>query len=230
MRQPEPHWFLLAIRHDNARLNILFSFNLFSDFWSGNNILYEKQLIPPIKWDYSKLRVLCSNYVTVGSWIINLNNSLNFHKQITFTIIHSPMALRPFVGPRLIFIQSIGLPGWGISLSQGLTCTQDSTNRVNAHVHPRLKWDSNTRAQCLSERSRFMPFTAWPLWSAQITLRSTGLWRRYIKITVTIPSSCLLFKTQLNSIGLSVPHRKHITSPLRALQVNAIYRFVTKVY
>jgi hypothetical protein len=43
------------------------------------------------------------------------------------------------------------------------------------------------------------------------------------------PSSCLLFKTQLNSIGLSVPHRKHNTSPLQAQQVNAIYRFVTMV-
>jgi hypothetical protein len=28
---------------------------------------------------------------------------------------------------------------------------------------------------------------------------------------------------------LSVPHRKHITSPLRAQQVNAIYRFVTYI-
>jgi hypothetical protein len=44
------------------------------------------------------------------------------------------------------------------------------------------------------------------------------------------PSSCLLFKTQLNPIGLSVPHMKHIMSPLRAQQVNAIYRFVTMVY
>jgi hypothetical protein len=44
------------------------------------------------------------------------------------------------------------------------------------------------------------------------------------------PSSCLLSKTQLNSIGLSVPHRKHITCPLRAQHVNAIYRFVTMVY
>jgi hypothetical protein len=44
------------------------------------------------------------------------------------------------------------------------------------------------------------------------------------------PLSCLLFKTQLNSIGLSVPHRMHITSPLRAQQVNAIYRLVTMVY
>jgi hypothetical protein len=44
------------------------------------------------------------------------------------------------------------------------------------------------------------------------------------------PSSCLLFKTKLNSTGLSVPHRKHITSALRAQQVNAIYRFVKMVY
>jgi hypothetical protein len=33
-----------------------------------------------------------------------------------------------------------------------------------------------------------------------------------------------------NSICLSVPHRKHITSPLWAQQVNAIYRFVITVY
>jgi hypothetical protein len=44
------------------------------------------------------------------------------------------------------------------------------------------------------------------------------------------PSSCLFFKTQLNSVGLSVLHRKHITSPLQAQQVNAIYRFVKMVY
>jgi hypothetical protein len=40
--------------------------------------------------------------------------------------------------------------------------------------------------------------------------------------------SCI--KTQLNSVGLPLPHRKHVTSPLRAQQVNAIYRFVTMVY
>jgi hypothetical protein len=51
---------------------------------------------------------------------------------------------------------------------------------------------------------------------------STRSWGKYL-------SSCLLFKTQLKSVGLSVPHRKHITSPLRAQQVNDIYiyRFVT---
>jgi hypothetical protein len=39
-----------------------------------------------------------------------------------------------------------------------------------------------------------------------------------------------VFYLKLSSIVLSLPHRKHITSPLRAQQVNAIYRFVTMVY
>jgi hypothetical protein len=43
------------------------------------------------------------------------------------------------------------------------------------------------------------------------------------------PSFCLLFKNKLKPIGLSVPQRKHITSRLRAQQVNAICRLVTMV-
>jgi hypothetical protein len=39
-----------------------------------------------------------------------------------------------------------------------------------------------------------------------------------------------LNSTQINSIGVSVPHRKHITPQLRVQQVNAIYRFVTMMY
>jgi hypothetical protein len=55
----------------------------------------------------------------------------------------------------------------------------------------------------------------------------------YINITITILDIIhrpVFYKIQLNSIGLSVPHRKHITSPLRVQQVNTIYRFVTMVY
>jgi hypothetical protein len=62
---------------------------------------------------------------------------------------------------------------------------------------------------------------------------SQGLWWKYSNPPPHgdfYPSSCLLFKTQLNPVGLSVPHRKHITSPLRSQQVNAIYRFVTMIY
>jgi hypothetical protein len=61
----------------------------------------------------------------------------------------------------------------------------------------------------------------------------TGLHFSFVSLVFNsghYPSSCLLFKTQHNSIGLSVPHRKHITSPLRTQQVNDIYRFVMSVF
>jgi hypothetical protein len=63
---------------------------------------------------------------------------------------------------------------------------------------------------------------------------SIGLWRWYINITITILDiihrPVFLFETQLNSLGLSVPDRKHITSSLQTQQINAINRFVTMVY
>jgi hypothetical protein len=52
-----------------------------------------------------------------------------------------------------------------------------------------------------------------------------------VRITITILHIIHrpVFYSKLNSIGLSVSHRKHITSPRRAQQVNDIYRFVTLV-
>jgi hypothetical protein len=65
-------------------------------------------------------------------------------------------------------------------------------------------------------------------------LFSIGLCRWYINVTITvldiIHSPVFIFNTQLNSTGLSVPHKKFISSPLQAQQVNAIYMFVTMVY
>jgi hypothetical protein len=52
--------------------------------------------------------------------------------------------------------------------------------------------------------------------------------KRAVQRRIWVPI-CLLFKTQLNSLDMSLLHRKHITSPLRAQQVNAIYRFVAMV-
>jgi hypothetical protein len=45
-----------------------------------------------------------------------------------------------------------------------------------------------------------------------------------------VNSAILQDATMNSTVGLSVPHRKHITSPLRVQQVNAIYWFVTMVY
>jgi hypothetical protein len=65
-------------------------------------------------------------------------------------------------------------------------------------------------------------------------IRSAGLWRWYINIADTtlgiIHRPGFYLKIQFKSIGLSVPHMKHIASPLLAQQVNAICRFVTMVY
>jgi hypothetical protein len=54
---------------------------------------------------------------------------------------------------------------------------------------------------------------------------------RCINIAITILDIIHrpVFYLKLNSKGWSVPHRKHITSPLQAKQVNALYRFVTIV-
>jgi hypothetical protein len=47
---------------------------------------------------------------------------------------------------------------------------------------------------------------------------------------IWVPTQDFSFETQLNSISLSLPHRKHINTPLRVQRVNAVYRFVTMVY
>jgi hypothetical protein len=61
-----------------------------------------------------------------------------------------------------------------------------------------------------------------------------GSWRLYINTTITILNIIHrpAFYLKLNSTLYVCPYfsRKHITSPLRAQQVNAIYRFVTMVY
>jgi hypothetical protein len=64
------------------------------------------------------------------------------------------------------FLQSAGFFGRGSARRKAATCTRDNTNRINAHRNQCLKWDSNRRSQCLSERRKFMPETAGPLWLA----------------------------------------------------------------
>jgi hypothetical protein len=52
----------------------------------------------------------------------------------------------------------------------------------------------------------------------------------YLTVTILDIIYRPVFYLKLSSIGFSIPHRKHITSPLLAQQVNAIYRFVTMAY
>jgi hypothetical protein len=87
-------------------------------------------------------------------------------------------------------------------------------NSVGLSVPHRKHITSPLRAQQVTAIYRFVTMVYW------YKYQNSG----------NYPSYCLLFKTQLNSTGLSVSHRKHITSPLRVQQVNAIYRFVKMVY
>jgi hypothetical protein len=63
----------------------------------------------------------------------------------------------PLLGPGLffsfviIFTQTVGLLGWGISPSQGRYL------RTGQHRYPCFEWDSNPRSQPSSERRQFMP-------------------------------------------------------------------------
>jgi hypothetical protein len=62
------------------------------------------------------------------------------------------------------FTESVGFLGRGIRQSQGRYLhTGQHKHRINAHRHPCLERDSNTRFQRSSRRRRFMP-----LWSADM--------------------------------------------------------------
>jgi hypothetical protein len=77
--------------------------------------------------------------------------------------IRSSVTLEPFcwilasLSVSKSFTQLVGHLGRGISPSKAATCTQDRTNRINAHTHPCLKCVSNPRSQRSSERRQFMP-------------------------------------------------------------------------
>jgi hypothetical protein len=89
-----------------------------------------------------------------------------------YTKFYTCMALQPFLGlwPLFQFLNSIQRlqdsldEGW--ARHKVATCTQDSTNRINAHKHTCLEWDSNPLFHCLSSRRQFMPYTSLPPWSA----------------------------------------------------------------
>jgi hypothetical protein len=72
----------------------------------------------------------------------------------------------------LIYTQSAGLLGRGISPSQGHCLhTEQHKRRINEHRHPCLEWDSNPRSQC-SRRRRWLVTAAarvqTRVWSCEI--------------------------------------------------------------
>jgi hypothetical protein len=77
----------------------------------------------------------------------------------------------------LIYTQSVRLIGQGISLSQGRYLhTEQHKHRINTHRHPCLKWNLNPRSRYSSRQRWFMPYTAQPLWSADMYIRSANFY------------------------------------------------------
>jgi hypothetical protein len=81
------------------------------------------------------------------------------------SFIYSSMALQPLVGPwplpqfRNLFYTD-GRTSWTSDqpVARPLpTYRTIQTQNKRAHIHTCLEWDSNPRAQCSSERRRFMP-------------------------------------------------------------------------
>jgi hypothetical protein len=72
--------------------------------------------------------------------------------------LYSPLLeLCRFICSFLIYTQSVGLLGRGISPSKGrYQHTGKHKNTMNTHRHPCLEWDSNPRFQCSNERRQFM--------------------------------------------------------------------------
>jgi hypothetical protein len=81
---------------------------------------------------------------------------------IVFSYKQLPLVLQSSVGPWPLFQFLNPIRRRYDSLDQGsarrkdATCTQNNTNRINAHRHPCLEWDSNPRSQRPSERRQFM--------------------------------------------------------------------------
>jgi hypothetical protein len=94
-------------------------------------------------------------------------------------------------------------------------------------------WTLETSFHCLYYPFSHSCICAYAYYEGGEEIRSIGFGRWFSDIPYHNSghylSSYLLFKIRLSSIGLYVPLRKQITSPLRAQQVNASYKFVTMV-
>jgi hypothetical protein len=64
----------------------------------------------------------------------------------------------------LVYTQSVGLLGRGISASQGRYLrTEQHKHRINVHRHPYLKLDSNPRSKRSSEQRQLVAYAERPL-------------------------------------------------------------------
>jgi hypothetical protein len=127
--------------------------------------------------------------------------------------IPSSMAQQPFVNPwpllqfRNLFTRMLRLTERGTSPTQGRYLhTEQHKHRINAHRHPCLEWDLNSRSYRSSEQRQFIHYTGQPLWSSQSCNIRTKF-RKY-------PSTCLKVISVLNrvthALSLQLSSSSHI--------------------
>jgi hypothetical protein len=93
------------------------------------------------------------------------------------SVFHSSMALQPFVGPwPLLQFPNLFFTDGRTPLTSDQpvarplpTHRTTQTQKKRTHRHPCLEWDSNPRPQRSSERRQFMPYTARPPWSVDLS-------------------------------------------------------------
>jgi hypothetical protein len=128
-------------------------------------------------WMYSgkpqnlRIRVFLCGYSVTSVTIDHL-----FIHSFIHSFIHLSMALQPFVGPwplrqfRNLFYTDGRTPWTGDQPVARPLPTHRTTQTQNkrTHKHPCLERDSNPRSQLPCERRQFIPYTARPLWPANI--------------------------------------------------------------
>jgi hypothetical protein len=103
----------------------------------------------------------------------------------------------------------VGLLQRGISPLQGLyLCTKEHKHRINAHRHPCLEWDLNSRPQCSSGGRLFHALDRAAIVIAEVTLRwFTILWEyssRSLSCATKLDLNFIYVSVQISNIVLLV--------------------------
>jgi hypothetical protein len=149
---------------------------------------------------YIQLFCISINICSPWSWHLINKICLAFNKLLLLLWLCNPLLSLDRFFSSFLILYAVGRTPWTGDQPAARplpTHTTTQTNRINAHRHSCLEWDSNPRSSCSSERRQFMPQTARPLWSAPYT---SSYWNSPGRLTVLKSnfgcSICLSGRTQ----------------------------------
>jgi hypothetical protein len=122
-------------------------------------------------WRRGAYSVLCAHFLGIITNKEAEKPLFNFHLSSS----SSTFRFRPFslfairINLDLWILQTVGMFPWASDqlCSKAAAYIGQHKHRMNAHRHPCLELDSNTRSQYLSGRRHYMPYSARQLWSAE---------------------------------------------------------------